>query len=384
MKKDNLIFYAIPYNTEAWRNFRLTGISEKEAKQYKCNSYAGGIGSSECTYIMREYPIKDRPIIQDFFYYKIGMNIPPFEPSELMIHGLETEEMIKNRWRCYAGENDWLERYIKWNESKSFEKTKYILRNARRINKYVVNKKYNWLFSSFDFWADKYSFNIITGEPMEYGFPIETKDTSYYYVGKYKENFPRSFNIQVHQEMIVSNSEYCEVAMFIDRKFKVVPIERDKLLVDEILDTTHEFWQSVLKAREYLKLRNEALEKNNKEKAEEYEAYISSLEPAPDDTESYKDYFKERFQIEQEKVKGDLKHFQIAKLYKAWGEIMKLAKNKQQFQKNKLLKLMLDEKAERIDFEDMGYVQGSPKFYNGIKEEFDKNIVENEFDKIEL
>jgi hypothetical protein len=184
--------------------------------------------------------------------------------------------------------------------------------------------------------------------------------------------------------MIVSNSEYCEVVMFVDRKFRVVPIERDKILVDEILETTHEFWQTVLKAREYFKLRNEALEKNNREKAEEYEAYISSLEPAPDDTEAYKDYFKERFQREQEKVKGDLQDFQTAKLYKAWGEVMKLAKSKQQFQKNKLLKLMLDEKAERIDFEDMGYVQGSPKFYNGIKDEIDKSIVENEFNKIEL
>ena len=63
-------------------------------------------------------------------------------------------------------------------------------------------------------------------------------------------------------------------------------------------------------------------------KTEEYDAYISSLEPAPDDTESYKDYFKERFQKEAEKTKGSIQDFQTAKLYKAWGEVIKLAKDK--------------------------------------------------------
>lgn len=384
MNKKGLTFYSIPTHTDAWYNFRLTGLTPEDCKKYKCIPYQGGIGSSECTFIMREYPTKDRPIIQDFYYYKIGMSIPPYEPSELMLHGLETEEMLRNRWRCYADENDWIERYINWNKAKSFEKSKYILRNARRLNKYVVNEKYPWLFSSYDFWADHGSFNLITGEHMKYGFPLETKNTSYYYINKYENDFPRTFNIQMHQEMIVSNSEYSEAPMFVDRKFRNVLIERDKILVDEILETTHEFWLSVLKAREYVKLRNEALEKNDREKAEEYEAYISSLEPAPDDSEAYKDHFKERFQKEYETTKGSIQDFQTAKLYKAWGEVIKLAKSKQQFQKNKLLNFMLKEKAEKIDFDEMGYVQGSPKFYNGIKEEIDKGIIEDEFNKIEL
>jgi hypothetical protein len=389
MKTDNLTFYRIPLHTDAWYRFRTTGLTKEDAKQYNCPVFTGGVGSSEIATILRHPPSeKARPIIQDYYHWKLGTIIPDNETTELMIGGLEDEERIKNRWRCYAGENDFIDRYWNWYNAPPNEKSKYIIRNAKRINAYIVNKKYPWLFSSFDFWAEKNSHSFDGIIKLE-GFPLETKSTSYFYIRNFEDQFPDSFNIQVHQEMIISESDYAEVGLLVDRRFRCIPVERNEKLCNWILEKSYEFWQTVLKGREYLVERNKALEKNNIEEFNKFQAYIDSLEPLPDDNPAYEDLIKERHVQDIEMVKGSIEDYKNAKLYDSILEYEKLLGSKKQFAKNLLLKKLDDNNAGQIDFDKLGKVthiiegkKTNPTFRVSLKESVNKKSIKEEFDKI--
>lgn len=391
MKTENLTFYRIPLHTDAWFRFRTIGITKEDSKQYNCPIYEGGIGSSEISTILRHPPSeKARPIIQDYYHWKLGTMIPENIHTELMIGGLEDEERIKNRWRCYDG-NDFIDRYWKWYNSESNDKRNCIMRNAKRINAYVVNKKYPWLFSSFDFWAENNSYSLIDGSVKPNGFPLETKSTSYFYIKNFEDEFPDPFNIQLHQEMLISESDYGEIGLLVDRRFRCIPVERNERLCNWILEKSYEFWQAVLKGREYLVERNKALELNDMEKFNELQAYIDSLEPLPDDSPAYEDLIKERHVQDIEMIKGSIEDYKNAKLYDGILEYEKLLSSKKQFAKNLLLDKLDKNNAGKIDFDKLGYVSHiiegkklNPTFRTKLSESVNKKLIKEEFDKIDF
>lgn len=356
MNRKNKIFYRIPYGTEGWYRFRSIGLIDEDLNLFGCPPFEGGIGASEISTILGiKASEKARPISQDYYHWKVG-DIPYVsEPSELMLHGQDSEEMMKNRWCCYDGK-DWIERYAEWKKAPAKERSKYILRNSRRINAYVVNKKYPWLFTSTDYYANNNTPSLITGEPQRYGFPTEYKDTSYYRCKQFEYEMPPEFVRQLHHEMLVFDVKYGEIVMFVDKRFRVEPMERNQTICDEILETSYEFWVLVKEGRKYFKLMQEAIIHNKMDEVEDLRNLIDQHEPEPDDSEAYEAFKKERFRGEISETEGTSDDLNLALSANKYLGLENQYSSKKQYYRNLIIRRMTEEKAERMNFGDKGHI----------------------------
>jgi predicted phage-related endonuclease len=121
--RSDLIITRIPPHTKEWHNFRRNGIGGSEV---------GDI----CGLVKREY---NRTIYH--FHNKVGDVLTEIPDNPKMFFGRYFEDSIANLWRFYDGsEQGFIENY----------KNNRVIRECRKVNGFVVNPKYPWLFASID------------------------------------------------------------------------------------------------------------------------------------------------------------------------------------------------------------------------------------------
>lgn len=242
-------------------------------------------------------------------YEKIGEGLPYKVENIAMFNGKELESYVANLWQYWAGtEASMIENF----------RRKQIIRKMHRVNAYVQNPKYPWLFVSLD--------RKINKTPSRGEGALEIKTIAGYEADKWEGGIPPAHIIQVQTQCGVCEFDFGELATMRDgRFFDVYPFEFMPDLFENIVDTSHDAWQRVVKSRMILTQRFEAQKNFNMRHVEELTQELHSLEPPTDGSQGFEDFIKEKYKMgtagERE---GSIVELEAAMEHKkALGEIKK-------------------------------------------------------------
>lgn len=386
MKNDNIISFKIPYDTEAWHEFRTIGISPEKAEQLGVKPYEGGIGASEIGKILglNDYP----PPVQQIYHFKVGTEIPKRMDNEKMKMGRILEPVVKNIWSCWDTEG-WVERHNKWEETTNRkEKDDLLYRKARAVNSYLVNKKYPYLFASLDYYAQNGTLNLITHEPEINGFPLEIKTINGNYARMWESEIPQYHIAQVYVQMMITESKYSEIAVLIDgQRFKCFALQLKDDQCDLILKYAENFWRKVIEGRKAKNERDKFLEKNRMTDAEKCQAMIDSLEPDPGKSKAAEKYMKERYTKEIESIKGGLKELNYCKRDDILKSVEKMIDSERQKQRNYMINFMRKNQVGVVDMSPFGKAEmrenknGVFSLYHNLTDKPNVKVIETNFEE---
>ena len=363
--RSDLVITRIEPHTDAWFNFRTNGI-----------------GGSEISTVLG---LNKYDTVTRTFYEKIKA-IPPRQiDNSKMFFGRYMEDKIGDLWQYFDGSEDgWIENY----------KNNKIIRKCRNINGYVVNPDYPWLFASLDRVINiAGGINLLTGEKLTTEAVLEIKTLSYWSASMWTDGIPISYLLQVHQYMIIMETDYAELAILKDgNTFSVEKVQRDEDLCKRIIDISKSFWYNLVvpakKAQENKSLAEKA---GNILEVEKWEAEVQRYEPEPDNSEAYREFQSERFLRERESIEGTMQLYDICKHDKVLNGISGLIEEERNGLKNILIKQLTLAGAEMIDFGRLGSATWSERkgaksrtFNNRIKEKPSEEQLLEEFKKINL
>lgn len=289
----NITGYKIPVHTPEWYQFRTTGIDEV---------YPSGFGASEIATLCGKNNRTYGEIIPVLLNKKAGITPLDRKMNEHMLSGILAEPIILERWKYFDGsEKGYLENYM----------TGKVMREFRTMDMYLVNSKYPWLFASLDAM-------IPAGQPSLRGFklkgdaPLECKQISYFAAQQWESGIPPQYIYQINQQMLVTETDYCELAILQDGyNFKVYSFQLDVDICNEILEKSRAAWEDVLVMRTKYKQIRHYQDVNQMDKVERLQAELDSMIPEPDSSEGWKDFLNERHMVERESFVGTTKEFRL-------------------------------------------------------------------------
>lgn len=313
-----------------------------------------GIGSSETATVlggMHEYETPAK-----LFHEKIGNLTPEAFDNPPMFWGRTHEPQIAKVWEYYDGTPD--------GYMSNMAEDRIIRRNFE--TGYITNKNYPWLFSSPDRLIMPPFMNLNTGEMYETIGNLEIKTLSYHAAKKWESKVPIYYIAQVHQQMIVMNTEYSEIAILRDgNKLDVLPIEMSQGLRDRILEETHNFWyKKVVPGRELQMQKHKFQAAGRHDLALPLLEKIDLLEPDPDSSKAYEEFMDKRFVDNDDEIIGDLKDLQKAKEYNWYLGAEAVIKSRKQAIKNYFIRKLQLNSVSAINVNDRGYVRYGVKGSN--------------------
>ncbi len=330
--------FEIPVHTDEWFDFRTIGI----------DGYEGGIGASEAakTLTGNKYRDKYRPSLPELFQQKIGMWPVQRFDNVRMVMGRIEEPRVAEYWKHWNG--DVLETY------QAFERGDDIERDCVVLPFYLVNEKYPWLFASWDR-------GILPGQRDDEGTilekisPLEIKTIGSYAAQQYVNRIPPKYIVQLHQQMIIGESEYGEV--FVkedDGTLAMHAYHRSDELVNLILDKTKSFWDRVVKARPMFTDWQIADTAGKTDLADRIMGEIMALEPDVDGSDAHKEFLIERYQdhLKPEIIRGDVACFSDSVQTLKIRAVIKDLKERQDLLDNKVRDAICKSGSEELHFDD--------------------------------
>lgn len=263
MNRDLIFTSTKEMSYDQWLQFRKKGLGASEVGSV--------IGLSEY-----ESPMS-------VFYEKTSLNITKKPENFAMFMGKFSEDFIADLWEYWEGDDQTL--IANFNSGKK-------VRRCQKINGYLQNPKWPWLFASYDRKINK---NIFRGKQYGEG-NLELKNMSGYEVQKWDFGIPAGYLIQVMTQMGIGELEYGELAILENgRKLSVHHFEFNKEIFESIVDQTHDFWQKV-EAGRILRTRIFEADKGfNKHLVEELKAELMQLEPEPDASDALSGFLSEKY-----------------------------------------------------------------------------------------
>lgn len=363
--RSDLIITRIPQHSDAWFEYRKSGIGGSEMSCV--------LGLDKFNTVVRLY------------HEKLGsVSHRTFDNSKMFM-GRYLEDKIADLWTFWDGtEDNWIENF----------KNNKVVRQCRRVNGFVVNPSYPWIFGSFDRVQNiSGGINLITGEPLTTEAVLEVKTLSYWSAQMWQDQMPLSFLIQVHVYMIILETNYAEIAILQDgNQFRVEKVQRDDELCEKIISISKMFWENrVLPGKEAYEKSKIAEASGNMAEYEKYEALVQQYEPEPDKSEAYKEFMEERFLKERDVIEGNIDQYDLCKQYTFLNKLNSRVDEEKTGIKNHLLKTMNVFGAEVLDFGKLGVCSWAERkgaknrtFSVRIKEIPTEDQVENEFKKLDL
>jgi predicted phage-related endonuclease len=295
------------------------------------------------------------------------------------------EDTIADTWQYWDGTDDG---YI------NNQKVGKIIRKCRNVNGMIVNPDYPWLFASLDRLINKEGgMNMLTGEPLEEESVLECKNLSYWSARVWEAGMPLYFISQLQTYMVIFDVKYAEIAILLDgNDFKVECFNRDDNLCEQMIRMSKTWWHDlVIPAKEAIKNRDLAALDGNTKEVEKQEAIIQSLEPPPDDTDSYREFKNKRFLKEREKVLGTLEQFALCRKDEMLRKLKGRIDKERKVILNTLVRDICIPGAEVMDFEGLGKFTYTLKTgaknrtpLVNLKEKPSEDRVEEEFNKLDL
>lgn len=287
-----------------------------------------GVGASEVGAVMGLSEYKSSI---ELFYEKIGDHINVTIENMAMYMGHEMEDFVAKQWEYWAGsEQSMINNYRNGNR----------VRRMQKVNGYVQNPKYPYLFVSLDRKINKHFSNgLERGEGA-----LELKTIAGYEADKWVSGIPPQYLIQVQTQCLVCEFEYGELAILRDgRNFDVFPFERMPNICDAIVEETTVFWKKVEEGKKILTKRFEAERNFNYRSVEELTHELYTLEPDPDGSIGFESFLKEKYKKSKHgEVQGNILHTEAARKHKEAKETIKKLENEAREQENYLKNEMRD------------------------------------------
>lgn len=323
-------------SNEDWLRFRKRGIGASEVGTI--------LGLSQYTSSM------------ELFYEKIGEGIEYKTENIAMFMGKEKEAFVANLWQYWEGtEESMIQNYRQGKK----------IRRMQRVNAYIQNPKYPWLFVSLDR-------KINRGKNGEEG-ALEIKTIGGYEADKWVGGIPPSHIVQVQTQCLVCEFNFGELAVLRDgRNFDVYPFDYMPGIGEEIVEKTKDFWYRVENARRVLTQRFEAQKSFNMKAVEELTEELHTYEPEPDGSEAYERFIKDKFkETRSGEREGTIIELEAAKEHKRLKEQIKELEPKLREKENYLKNQIRD--MSTLNFGKEGLVSwrtdvnGSRRFVNKVK-----------------
>lgn len=304
-----------------------------------------GIGASDIGTILGMNQYK-APV--QLFYEKLDMYPQKSAESLSAFMGHFMEDPIAELWEYWGGTvQSMIDNY----------RNGVKVRRCQRVNAYVQNPKYPWLFVSLDRKINKHNGR---GEGS-----LELKNISGREADKWESGIPPSHLVQVLTQIMVCEFDFGELAAKKDSfYFDVWEFELNRTICDMILERTKAFWDKVVEGRRLVTQRYEAERSFNMRLANELSHEIEMLEPEPEGTEAYEKFLKEKFKTSMAEVgliKGTDEDYKTAEeLVKVKEKIKAL--DAQRLLHENVLKRKIGE-GKVLDFGNAGRVswQGEPR-----------------------
>lgn len=263
MKSDLILSSTKDMSNEDWLRFRKRGIGASEVgKIMGLSEYGSSI---------------------EMFYEKTGEGLEYKIENIAMFMGKYDEDKVADLWTYWEGTEESMIRNYQ---------ARRRVRTMRRINAYVQNPKWPWIFVSLD-----RIMNASTSERGEEG-ALELKTINGWNADKWVSGIPPEYLVQLQTQMGVCEFTHGELAILKDgRNFEVFPFEFMPHVFENIVESTHEFWQRVERGRMLLTQRYEAQKNFNMRQVEELTAEFHELEPNSDGSRGFEDFLKEKYQI---------------------------------------------------------------------------------------
>lgn len=319
-----------------------------------------GLGASEVGTILG---LDDYMSSLELFYYKIG-EIARFDTETIFsFMGRYHEETIADLWQYWDGDEETMIANYKAGK---------IVRRCQRVNAFVRNPEYPWLYVSLDRKINKN--NIISSTIMKGEGSLELKTISGFEADKWESGLPPKYVVQLNTQTLICEFDFGEMALLQDgRRFFVLPFENSKTIQKKIIEKTKEFWDKVLIARKYVNEKFIAIQEFNYLKANWLTAQIDTLAPEPDGSQAYADFLKKKYNrpLSAERL-GTEEEYVYAFKQKELIDDIKECEEKKTLWENELKKRMGD-RFQMLDFGARGRVYwsmngaGNRVFRNKIK-----------------
>lgn len=319
--------------------FNEDGTKNPDWYEFRKNTLGASETATACEGGYDEYGVRAK-----LWGEKIGMTFKEIK-SKFTFWGLELEQNVANAWQYYDGSQ---EGYI--DNRYAGEK----IREYKELNCYAVNIKYPYLSASFDFLVPEGQVEPFHGEIIDFSYPLEIKTISIAAAEKYELGLPVRYVFQVHQQMLIWEVNYAEIAVLkAGLDFEVFPFTANENLTEKILKETRQFWDKVEQGR----LIQQEVELCSDEKDREIMlAQLDEIEPEPESNKGYEDFWKDKYKETNKKsyITGGEEEWQVALNYKLVTDKEKELKEEKQLYKNQLLRILKDN--EEIDFGENGRV----------------------------
>lgn len=259
MKKDLIYHSTLGMSEEDWLLYRKTGIGASEVGKV--------MGLSEWGSAL------------DLFYEKISEGVPYTTENMAMFMGKEKEDFIANLWQYWGGTEE---------SMIANKRAGKIIRRMQKVNAYVRNPKWPWLFISLDRKINKHGKR---GEGS-----LELKTIGGWEADKWVSGVPPSYLLQHQDQMGVAEFEYGEIAILKDgRNMDVLQFEFSKQIFENIVEETHDFWGRVERAKIVLTQRFEAERNFNQRLVKELTEELSEIEPHTDGSRGLEEFLNEKW-----------------------------------------------------------------------------------------
>lgn len=336
----NLVHVYIPVHDPEWFDFRTVGIK---------GVYESGFGASEVSKVMQVEPEHYRPVLPELIEHKAGISVPQRRITEAMLSGIFAEPTILERWEYWDNSDyGYLDRYLCNEKMREFD----------RVNAYIYNKRFPWLFVSLDAKIRKGCVSL-NGEVLTEDCPLECKTIGFQAARSQKYPIPLSYVFQIQQQMLVTETEYAEMAILESgSKFKVIPFVIDPYICEQILEKTRAAWEIVLNLRAMKAEKEKETEMGNWGVVEKLDAEMQSLLPLPGEGDAYKEYHSDSYLKTADKINGGMELFEMARKRNDLATIIGLMEGKKGEYENLFTNKFVKEQCEYIDFgESLGKVR---------------------------
>lgn len=313
-----------------------------------------GIGASEVGCIMGLDQYKSPA---ELFCEKIGKGVRPTLENMAMFNGKHLEDYIANMWEHWESD----EASVISNKNAGRK-----IRRMQKVNAYVRNPKYPWLFVSLDRKINKHGSK---GEGA-----LELKTIGGYEIKKWENGIKPSHLIQVQTQMGVCMFTYGELAVFIDgRKFDVFPFDFSSSIFEAIIESTHDFWERVKRGRSLVGKQYEARQNFDERSYHDLQLEIDSIEPPPTAGDAYLDFMAAKYKDDSKGLilEGTEEMLLLAQKHKAYSVKIDDLSDKKNAVEGKLKNYLKD--AVELNFRSDGKitwrsnVKGTRVFKNSVK-----------------
>lgn len=316
--------------------------------------FQNGLGASDIGCVLGLTASWKSPI--ELFYQKLDPALCMQQENIFMFFGTHQEEWICDKYQYWEGTTKSM--MDNFNAGK-------IVRKVQRVNAYIQNPNYPWLFVSLDRKINK-------GEHGEEGL-LEAKWISGWVANKFIGGIPPSHMAQVQTQLLVTEITHGDLATVVDgHSFDVYGFKPDEEIFEPIITRTKDFWDRVLAGRIIVTQIHEATMNHNQRLKQKLEAELAQLEPDLIGGEAEEMFLKAKFKKSLDQsigiIKGDAADLATARSLKGVKEQIKELTEEASLYENTLKRKIGEGIA--LDFGKAGKVkwEGNPKrFYNQVK-----------------